>query len=81
MCRMEDLGRISDIRDVRYRETIQYNIRLLERRCALHQETRLKNFFLSKCADLSVLKEQAKEREGNRGGFVALGPQTRNLRS
>ncbi|NXL17526.1 CCD63 protein, partial [Setophaga kirtlandii] len=60
---MEDLGRISDIRDVRYRETIQYNIRLLERRCALHQETRLKNFFLSKCADLSVLKEQAKARE------------------
>ncbi|XP_036249305.1 coiled-coil domain-containing protein 63 [Molothrus ater] len=60
---MEDLGRISDIRDVRYRETIQYNIRLLERKCALHQETRLKNFFLSKCADLSVLKEQAKERE------------------
>ncbi|NXF24453.1 CCD63 protein, partial [Rhodinocichla rosea] len=68
---MEDLGRISDIRDVRYRETIQYNIRLLERRCALHQETRLKNFFLSKCADLSVLKEQAKEREGIRGGFAA----------
>ncbi|NXM13838.1 CCD63 protein, partial [Ploceus nigricollis] len=60
---MEDLGRISDIRDVRYRETIQYNIRLLERKCALHQETRLKNFFLSKCADLSALKEQAKERE------------------
>ncbi|XP_039580598.1 coiled-coil domain-containing protein 63 [Passer montanus] len=60
---MEDLGRISDIRDVRCRETIQYNIRLLERKCALHQETRLKNFFLSKCADLSVLKEQAKERE------------------
>uniref|UniRef100_A0A8C3NR89 ODAD1 central coiled coil region domain-containing protein n=1 Tax=Cyanoderma ruficeps TaxID=181631 RepID=A0A8C3NR89_9PASS len=45
---MEDLGRISDIRDVRYRETIQYNIRLLERKCALHQETRLKNFFLAK---------------------------------
>ncbi|XP_038008815.1 coiled-coil domain-containing protein 63 [Motacilla alba alba] len=62
-CRMEDLGRISDIRDVRCRETIQYNIRLLERKCALHQESRLKNFFLSKCADLSVLKEQAKERE------------------
>ncbi|XP_063029556.1 coiled-coil domain-containing protein 63 [Melospiza melodia melodia] len=60
---MEDLGRISDIRDVRYRETIQYNIRLLERKCALHQESRLKNFFLSKCADLSVLKEQAKARE------------------
>uniref|UniRef100_A0A8C5J484 ODAD1 central coiled coil region domain-containing protein n=1 Tax=Junco hyemalis TaxID=40217 RepID=A0A8C5J484_JUNHY len=69
LCRMEDLGRISDIRDVRYRETIQYNIRLLERKCALHQESRLKNFFLSKCADLSVLKEQAKAREGNRGGF------------
>ncbi|NXR88001.1 CCD63 protein, partial [Hypocryptadius cinnamomeus] len=66
---MEDLGRISDIRDVRCRETIQYNIRLLERKCALHQETRLKNFFLSKCADLSVLKEQAKEREGIRGEF------------
>ncbi|NWY98934.1 CCD63 protein, partial [Loxia curvirostra] len=68
---MEDLGRISDIRDVRHRETIQYNIRLLERKCALHQETRLKNFFLSKCADLSVLKEQAKEREGIRGEFAA----------
>ncbi|NXS34608.1 CCD63 protein, partial [Pomatostomus ruficeps] len=64
---MEDLGRISDIRDVRYRETIQYNIRLLERKCALHQETRLKNFFLAKCTDLSELKEQAKEREGTRG--------------
>ncbi|NXA93786.1 CCD63 protein, partial [Melanocharis versteri] len=60
---MEDLGRISDIRDIRYRETIQYNIRLLERKCALHQETRLKNFFLTKCTDLSELKEQAKERE------------------
>ncbi|NWT66939.1 CCD63 protein, partial [Prunella himalayana] len=68
---MEDLGRISDIRDVRCRETIQYNIRLLERKCALHQESRLKNFFLSKCADLSVLKEQAKEREGIRGEFAA----------
>ncbi|XP_042635776.1 coiled-coil domain-containing protein 63 [Catharus ustulatus] len=45
---MEDLGRISDIRGVRYRETIQYNIRLLERKLALHQETRLKNFFLAK---------------------------------
>ncbi|NWW29494.1 CCD63 protein, partial [Panurus biarmicus] len=68
---MEDLGRISDIRDVRYRETIQYNIRLLERKCALHQETRLKNFFLAKCADLSKLKEQAKQREGIRGEFGA----------
>ncbi|NXO40229.1 CCD63 protein, partial [Locustella ochotensis] len=69
---MEDLGRISDIRDVRYRETIQYNIRLLERKCALHQETRLKNFFLSKCTDLSGLKERAKKREGTRGEFVSL---------
>ncbi|NWH84147.1 CCD63 protein, partial [Aegithalos caudatus] len=60
---MEDLGRISDIRDVHCRETIQYNIRLLERKCALHQETRLKNFFLSKCTDLSQLKERAKQRE------------------
>ncbi|XP_066056196.1 coiled-coil domain-containing protein 63 [Chamaea fasciata] len=60
---MEDLGRISDIRDVRYRETIQYNIRLLERKCAFHQETRLKKFFLAKCADLSHLKERAKQRE------------------
>ncbi|NWS85602.1 CCD63 protein, partial [Toxostoma redivivum] len=73
---MEDLGRISDIRGVRYRETIQYNIRLLERKCALHQETRLKNFFLAKCTDLSELKEQARKREGIRGGFVWLGPQT-----
>ncbi|NXX28977.1 CCD63 protein, partial [Nicator chloris] len=68
---MEDLGRISDIRDVRYRETIQYNIRLLERKCALHQETRLKNFFLAKCTDLSALKEKAKQREGTRGEFAA----------
>ncbi|NWS28616.1 CCD63 protein, partial [Polioptila caerulea] len=68
---MEDLGRISDIRGVRYRETIQYNIRLLERKCALHQETRLKNFFLAKCTDLSELKEQAKKREGIRGEFAA----------
>ncbi|NWW02863.1 CCD63 protein, partial [Oreocharis arfaki] len=68
---MEDLGRISDIRDVRRRETIQYNIRVLERKCALHQETRLKNFFLAKCTDLSNLKEQAKEREGIRGGCAA----------
>ncbi|NXD00987.1 CCD63 protein, partial [Certhia familiaris] len=68
---MEDLGRISDIRGVRYRETIQYNIRLLERKCALHQETRLKNFFLAKCTDLSELKEQAKKREGIRGEFLA----------
>ncbi|NXW67466.1 CCD63 protein, partial [Hirundo rustica] len=62
---MEDLGRISDIRDVRCRETVQYNIRLLERKCALHQETRLKNFFLSKCTDLSELKERAKRREAS----------------
>ncbi|NXY52578.1 CCD63 protein, partial [Callaeas wilsoni] len=68
---VEDLGRISDIRDTRYRETIQYNIRLLERKCALHQETRLKNFFLTKCTDLSDLKEQAKQREGIRGEFGA----------
>ncbi|XP_041890622.1 coiled-coil domain-containing protein 63 [Corvus kubaryi] len=60
---MEDLGRISDIRDIRCRETIQYNIKLLERKCALQQETRLKNFFLAKCTDLSNLKEQAKQRE------------------
>ncbi|NXO76972.1 CCD63 protein, partial [Sitta europaea] len=68
---MEELGRISDIRGVRHRETIQYNIRLLERKCALHQETRLKNFFLTKCTDLSELKEQAKKREGIRGEFAA----------
>ncbi|NXD40253.1 CCD63 protein, partial [Copsychus sechellarum] len=68
---MEDLGRISDIRGVRYRETIQYNIRLLERKCVLHQETRLKNFFLAKCTDLSALKEEARKREGIRGGFAA----------
>ncbi|NXT70341.1 CCD63 protein, partial [Chaetops frenatus] len=72
---MEDLGRISDIRDIRYRETIQYNIRLLERKCALHQETRLKNFFLAKCTDLSQLKEQAKQREGIGGEFMAKGSQ------
>ncbi|NWV73814.1 CCD63 protein, partial [Dasyornis broadbenti] len=64
---MEDLARILDIREVRYRETIQYNIRVLERKCALHQETRLKNFFLAKCTDLSNLKEQARAREGIRG--------------
>ncbi|NWV05109.1 CCD63 protein, partial [Ptilonorhynchus violaceus] len=64
---MEDLGRISDIREVRFKETIQYNLRVLERKCALHQETRLKNFFLAKCTDLSGLKEQAKQREGIRG--------------
>ncbi|NWT84003.1 CCD63 protein, partial [Lanius ludovicianus] len=64
---MEHLGRISDIRDIRCREAIQYNIRVLERKCALHQETRLKNFFLAKSTDLSNLKEQAKEREGIRG--------------
>ncbi|NXE38565.1 CCD63 protein, partial [Ptilorrhoa leucosticta] len=68
---MEDLGRISDIRDVRRRETIQYNIKVLERKCALHQETRLKNFFLAKCTDLSNLKAQAKEREGIRGERAA----------
>ncbi|NXO29430.1 CCD63 protein, partial [Cisticola juncidis] len=68
---MDDLERISDIRDVRCRETIQYNIRLLERRCALHQETRLKNFFLSKCTDLSELKEEAKRREGIREDLLA----------
>ncbi|XP_063272279.1 coiled-coil domain-containing protein 63 [Prinia subflava] len=62
---MDDLERISDIRDVRCRETIQYNIRLLERKCILHQETRLKNFFLSKCTDLSKLKEEAKRREAS----------------
>uniref|UniRef100_A0A8C3NUP3 ODAD1 central coiled coil region domain-containing protein n=1 Tax=Cyanoderma ruficeps TaxID=181631 RepID=A0A8C3NUP3_9PASS len=55
---MEDLGRISDIRDVRYRETIQYNIRLLERKCALHQETRLKNFFLAKSLQGRLCKGQ-----------------------
>uniref|UniRef100_A0A8C5XA04 ODAD1 central coiled coil region domain-containing protein n=1 Tax=Malurus cyaneus samueli TaxID=2593467 RepID=A0A8C5XA04_9PASS len=60
---MDDLARISDIREVRCRETIQYNIRMLERKCALYQETRLKNFFLAKCTDLSNLKEQAKARE------------------
>ncbi|NXY26097.1 CCD63 protein, partial [Atrichornis clamosus] len=65
---MEDLARISDIREVHQKETVQYNIRLLERKCALHQETRLKNFFLSKCTDLSDLKERAKQREGIRGG-------------
>ncbi|NXS84588.1 CCD63 protein, partial [Erpornis zantholeuca] len=64
---MEDLGRISDIRDVRRRETIQYNIKVLERKCALHEETRLKNFFLAKSTDLSDLKDQAKQREGIRG--------------
>ncbi|NXN88627.1 CCD63 protein, partial [Bombycilla garrulus] len=68
---MEELGRISDIRGVRYRETIQYNIRLLERKCALHQETRVKNFFLAKCTDLSELKEKARKREGIRGEFAA----------
>ncbi|NWY73821.1 CCD63 protein, partial [Erithacus rubecula] len=67
---MEDLGRISDIRGVRYRETIQYNIRLLERKCVLQQQTRLKNFFLAKCTDLSALKEEARKREGIRGGFA-----------
>lgn len=80
-CRMEDLGRISDIRDIRRRETIQYNIKVLERKCALHQEMRLKNFFLAKCTDLSNLKEQAKEREGIRGERVWLGPQTQSPQS
>ncbi|NWI56939.1 CCD63 protein, partial [Calyptomena viridis] len=63
---MEYLSRISDIRKVRYKDTFQYNIKLLERKCALHQETRLKNFFVTKCTDLSELKEQAKQREGIR---------------
>ncbi|NXK94453.1 CCD63 protein, partial [Formicarius rufipectus] len=64
---MEYLSRISDIRGKRHRDTIQYNIKMLELKCALHQETRLKNFFLTKCIDLSELKEQAKHREGIRG--------------
>ncbi|NXH85739.1 CCD63 protein, partial [Edolisoma coerulescens] len=68
---VEDLGQISDIRDARRRETIQYNIKVLERKCALHQETRLKNFFLAKCTDLSNLKDQAKEREGTTGECAA----------
>ncbi|NXM65488.1 CCD63 protein, partial [Serilophus lunatus] len=65
------LSRISDIREVHYKETIQYNIRLLDMKCALHQETRLKNFFVTKCKDLSELKEQAKQREGNRGERIS----------
>ncbi|NXA03934.1 CCD63 protein, partial [Sapayoa aenigma] len=73
---MEYLSRISDIRDVRYRDTIQYNIRLLERKCALHQETRLKNFFLTKCTDLSELKEQAKQREALKAAEWAKMSQT-----
>ncbi|NXU88695.1 CCD63 protein, partial [Xiphorhynchus elegans] len=68
---MEYLSRISDIREARYKDTIQYNVKMLELKCALHQETRLKNFFLTKCTDLSELKKQAKQREGTRGGRVS----------
>ncbi|NWI85722.1 CCD63 protein, partial [Pitta sordida] len=69
---MEYLSRISDLREVRHRNTIQYNIRLLERRCALHREIRRKNFLLTKCTDLSELKERAKHREGLFSSFPAL---------
>ncbi|NXU19183.1 CCD63 protein, partial [Pardalotus punctatus] len=68
---MDNLMQVSDIRELRYRETIQYDIRVLERKCALHQETRLKNFFLAKSTDLSNLKEQARAREGIRGERAA----------
>ncbi|NXG00326.1 CCD63 protein, partial [Sakesphorus luctuosus] len=69
---MEYLSKISDIREARYKDIIQYNIKMLELKCALHQETRLKNFSLTKCTDLSDLKEQAKQREGIRGEGVSL---------
>ncbi|NXF04111.1 CCD63 protein, partial [Smithornis capensis] len=68
---MEYLSRISDIKEMRYKDTIQYNIKLLERKCALSQETRVKNFFVTKCTDLSELKEQAKHREGIRGERIS----------
>ncbi|NWR91404.1 CCD63 protein, partial [Furnarius figulus] len=68
---MEYLSRISDIKEARYKDTIQYNVKMLELKCALHQETRLKNFFLTKCTDLSELKEQARQREGTRGERIS----------
>ncbi|KAJ7422703.1 coiled-coil domain-containing protein 63 [Willisornis vidua] len=68
---MEYLSKISDIREARYKDTIQYNIKMLELKCALHQETRLKNFYLTKCTDLSDLKEQAKQREALKAAELA----------
>ncbi|NXP25482.1 CCD63 protein, partial [Scytalopus superciliaris] len=78
---MEYLSKVSDIREARYKDTIQYNIKMLELKCALHQETRLKNFFLTKCTDLSELKEQAKQREGIRGERITLQRAERAKRS
>ncbi|XP_064531074.1 coiled-coil domain-containing protein 63 isoform X1 [Pseudopipra pipra] len=60
---MEYLSKISDIREARIRDTIQFNIKMLDLKCALQQEIRLKNFFVTKCTDLSELKEKAKQRE------------------
>ncbi|NXG19517.1 CCD63 protein, partial [Grallaria varia] len=68
---MDCLSRISDIREARYKDTMQYNIKVVELKCALHHETRLKNFFQTGCTDLSELKEQAKQREGIRGERIS----------
>ncbi|NXM36222.1 CCD63 protein, partial [Oxyruncus cristatus] len=68
---MEHLSKISDIREARHKDTIQFNVKMLDLKCALQQETRLKNFFVTKCTDLSELKEKAKQREGIRGGRIS----------
>ncbi|NXM01960.1 CCD63 protein, partial [Tyrannus savana] len=68
---MECLTKISDIREVRYKHTIKFNIKMLELKCALQQELKRKNFFVTKCTDLSELKEKAKQREGIGGGRIS----------
>ncbi|XP_027734478.1 coiled-coil domain-containing protein 63 isoform X2 [Empidonax traillii] len=60
---MECLSKISDIREARYKHTIKFNVKMLELKCALQQEIKRKNFFVTKRTDLSELKEKAKHRE------------------
>ncbi|XP_050174725.1 uncharacterized protein LOC126641753 [Myiozetetes cayanensis] len=73
---MECLSKISDIREVRYKHTIKFNIKMLELKCALQQEFKRKNFFVTKCTDLSELKEKAKQREALKAAEWAKQRQT-----
>ncbi|NXK32636.1 CCD63 protein, partial [Piprites chloris] len=68
---MEYISKISDIREARHKDTIQFNIKMLDLKCALQQAITLRNFFVTKLTDLSELKEKAKQREGIRGGRIS----------
>ncbi|NXW66171.1 CCD63 protein, partial [Eurystomus gularis] len=79
--RMEDLARISDMKERNSKDIVKYNIELQERQCVLDQEARLKSLMCTKFTNRSELEEEAVKKRALKAAQKAKRSQVESFES